>query len=74
VRNEHSTYVVYPAALFDGWEVLREHAAAGPRFFETRAEAVDYAKARARTQQARVKIENWFGHTEALWEPPRRGA
>jgi hypothetical protein len=69
-RHEHTTlvYVVYPAALFDGWEVVKEHDDA-PVFFQARAEAIAYAEARAAMHgRALVKIENWFGDTERVWE------
>ena len=69
-RHEQHTpvYVVYPAALFDGWEVVQEHDDA-PVFFQTRAEAISYAEARAAMEgMALVKVENWFGDTESVWE------
>jgi hypothetical protein len=69
-RHEQTTpvYVVYPAALFDGWEVVKEDDDA-PVFFQTRAEAIAYAEARAAMHgRALVKIENWFGDTERVWE------
>jgi hypothetical protein len=74
-------YVVYPAALFDGWEVVKEHDDA-PVFFPTRVEALSYAEARAAMDGlALVKVENWFGDTESVWEvrvpdhrPGRRSA
>jgi hypothetical protein len=68
-RHEQTTsvYVVYPAALFDGWEVVKETDDA-PVFFQTRAEAIAYAEARAAMNgRALVKIENWFGDTERVW-------
>jgi hypothetical protein len=38
-------------------------------FFNTREEATPYAKARAAMDDgAVVKLENWFGHTERVWE------
>jgi Uncharacterized protein conserved in bacteria (DUF2188) len=69
-KQEHNTpvYVVYPAALFDGWEVVQERDDA-PVFFPTRAEAIAYAEARAAMDGvALVKVENWFGDTESVWE------
>ena len=69
-RDEHhsSVYVVYPAALFDGWEVVREHDDA-PLFFDTREAALSYAEVRARRDGgAVVKVENWFGDTESIRE------
>jgi hypothetical protein len=70
MRHEQTTsiYVVYPAALFDGWEVVKEHDDA-PVFFQTRPEAIAYAEARAAMDgRALVKVENWFGDTESVWE------
>ena len=73
-RHEHHTphhtpvYVVYPAALFDGWEVVKEQDDA-PVFFPTRADAISYAEARAAMDgRAHVKVENWFGDTESVRE------
>lgn len=61
-------YVVYPAALFDGWEVVKEHDGA-PVFFRRRDDAIGYAEARAATDGvALVKVENWFGDTESVRE------
>lgn len=65
------TYVVYPAALFDGWEVVKE-GAGEPAFFESPREAMEYATARARADAASVKLENWFGETIGRWDYPRR--
>ena len=46
LRNaEKQVYVVYPAALFDGWEVVKEHDDK-PAFFYTVEGATVYAKAR----------------------------
>jgi hypothetical protein len=40
-------------------------------FFDTREEATCYAKARAAMDGgALVKLENWFGDTESVWEVP----
>lgn len=81
-REQHTpVYVIYPAALFDGWEVVKEQDDA-PLFFPTRSEAIAYAEARAATDGvALVKVENWFGDTESVWEvrgpdhrPGRRSA
>jgi hypothetical protein len=61
-------YVVYPAALFDGWEVVGDHDE-DPAFFDTREKATSYVKARAAMEGgAVVKLENWFGDTEGVWE------
>jgi hypothetical protein len=66
-------YVVYPAALLDGWEVVRERDD-DPVSFDTRDEATSYAKTRAEMDGgALVKLENWYGDTEAVWEIPPRG-
>ena len=69
LRNaEKQVYVVYPAALFDGWEVVKEHDDK-PAFFYTVEGATVYAKARAMMDGgAVVKLENWFGDTESVWE------
>jgi len=78
-RHEQHTpvYVVYPAALFDGWEVVKEHDDA-PVFVQTRALAIAHAEARAAMDGiALVKVENWFGDTESIWEvrvPDHRAA
>jgi len=67
-KRHTPVYVVYPAALFDGWEVVKEHDDA-PVFFRTRAEEISYAEARAAMDgRALVKVENWFGDTESVWE------
>jgi hypothetical protein len=69
-RDQHQTtvYVVYPAALFDGWEIVKEHDDA-PVFFETCEAAIAYADARAAMDGgALVKMENWFGDTERVRE------
>lgn len=67
-KRHTPVYVVYPAALFDGWEVVQEHDDA-PVFFRTRARAVSHAEARAAMDGvALVKVENWFGDTESIWE------
>ena len=68
MSQQPAVYVVYPAALFDGWEVVKEHGDEAV-FFETREEATAYANARALMGGgAVVKLENWFGDTESLWE------
>ena len=65
-------YVVYTAALFDGWEVVKEPGDDAV-FFETQEDAISYAKARAATDGGGVvKLENWFGDTEDIWEVPPR--
>jgi hypothetical protein len=72
--NQPPVYVVYPAALFDGWEVVRERDEM-PVCFESRAAATGYANARAAMAGGGVvKIGNWFGDTETLWEVRPYGA
>jgi hypothetical protein len=64
--KQPSVYVVYPAALFDGWEVVKEPSGE-PVFFDTREQATACAKALAMTERgAVVKLENWFGDTESV--------
>jgi hypothetical protein len=74
-EKQPPAYVVYPAALFDRWEVVNERDDA-PAFFNTREEATSYAKARVVMDGGGVvKLESWFGDTESVWkvEPqPRR--
>lgn len=76
-------FVVYTAPLFDGWEVVKEGDDESV-FFGAREDAISYAKARAAMGGgALVKLENWFGDVQAVWEvaapsmarlltPPRR--
>jgi hypothetical protein len=67
-EKQPSEYVVYPAALFDGWEVVKEREDKLV-VFDTREEATIYAKAQAVMDGgAVVKLENWFGDTESVWE------
>jgi len=67
-KSGKQVYVVYPAARFDGWEVVKEHDDT-PVFFGAREEATSYANARAAMDGgALVKLENWFGDTECAWE------
>jgi Uncharacterized protein conserved in bacteria (DUF2188) len=64
-------YVVYQAALFDGWEVVTEHGGDAPILFDTREQATAYAKTRAAMNGGGVvKLENWFGDTEGILEVP----
>ena len=75
-KVEHSMYVVYPAALLDGWEVVKEHDDEPVRF-ELREEAIAYAKARAALEgAATIKLENWYGNMGSTLEvqprSPRR--
>ena len=69
-RKQRSVYVVYPAALFDGWEVVKEQGGMPVRF-QTREAATAYANARGVMDGGGiVKLENWFGDTECIWELP----
>ena len=71
-EEQQVTYVVYPTALFDGWEVVKEPDET-PVFFETREAATSYAQGRAAADGvAVVKFENWFGDTERIWSVPPR--
>jgi len=66
--EKRSIYVVYPGALFDAWEVVKEHSE-NPAVFDTREKAASYAKAQAVMDGGGVvKLENWFGDTESVWE------
>ncbi len=73
-KAEKQVYVVYPAALFDGWEVVKEPSDESVGF-ATRDEAIVYAKAQARFDGgATIWFENWYGEREgALEVPPRAG-
>jgi hypothetical protein len=63
-----SVYIVYPAALLDGWEVVREHDDK-PVSFDTREEATVYARAQAvKDGGGVIKLEDWYGNTESVWE------
>ena len=70
-------YVVYPTALFDGWEVVKE-CDDEPVRFDTRGEAIAHAKARAAIDGgAIVRLENWYGDiegTQAQAQPGRHFA
>ena len=72
---ERPVYVVFPAALFDGWEVLKEPSDQSEHF-DTQEEAVAYARARGETDGgAIIRLENWYGDRERCLEvPPRVGA
>jgi hypothetical protein len=70
--EKRSIYVVYPGALFDAWEVVKEHSE-NPAVFDTREKAASYAKAQAVMDGGGVvKLENWFGDTEAILEVPQQ--
>lgn len=65
-HEQPPVYVVYPAALLDGWEVVKEDEDDAVSF-DTREEATAYAKARALMDGgALVKVEDWYGHTERV--------
>ncbi len=70
-----SVYVVFPAALLDGWEVLKEPSDESVGF-ATRDEAIAYAKAQDRLDGgATIWFENWYGDRERCLEVlPRVGA
>lgn len=70
-QGEKQIYVVYAAALFDGWEVVKENDDT-PVSFATQEGAIFYAISRAATMDggAFVKVENWFGDTERVLEIP----
>jgi hypothetical protein len=72
--RQSTTYVVYPTALFDGWEVVREHGD-DPVAFARRETAVDYAETRAvQDGGGLVKLENWYGVVERIWRVDARPA
>src|SRR5262245_43250086 len=65
---ERPVYVVFPAALFDGWEVLREPSDQSEHF-QTQEEAVAYATARGETDGgATIRLENWYGDVEGTFD------
>jgi hypothetical protein len=71
--RQRPVYVVYPAALFDGWEVVRADRDDEPSFFDTCEQATSYAATRAAMSGGGViKLENWFGDTEGIWEVSSR--
>jgi len=76
-KVERIMYVVYPTALFDGWEVVKERDDEPVRF-DTRGEAIAHAKARAAIDGgAIVRLENWYGDiegTQAQAQPGRHFA
>ena len=70
-QHERDVFVVYPGALFTWWEVVREGDDGYPSCFDTRDQAVAFARALAATGPGSVvKLENWFGETEAAWDVP----
>jgi len=67
-EKQRSVFVVYPAALLDGWEVVKEHDDM-PVFFDSRDEATAYARAQAvKDGGAVIKLEDWYGNIESVWE------
>ena len=87
-RQTNKVLVVYPGALLTWWEVVREGDRADPFCFDTREQALAFARALAAAGPGSVvKLENWFGETEAAWRigvrsispapeavtPPRQG-
>ena len=69
LQTKYDVFVVYPGALFSWWEVVRDGDDADPVCFDTREQAVAYAHAVAAAGLRNVvKVENWFGETEAVWE------
>jgi hypothetical protein len=73
-EKQQSVYIVYPTALFDGWEVVKEPDET-PIFFATREAATHYAQGQATADGvAVVKFENWFGDTERIWSVPPRAS
>ena len=67
-KVERIMYVVYPTALFDGWEVVKERDDEPVRF-DTQGEAIANAKARAAMDGgAIVRLENWYGDIEGTFE------
>jgi hypothetical protein len=76
-RSQHTreVFVVYPGALFTWWEVVRENDDGDPFCFDAREPAVAYARALAATGPGGVvRLENWFGETEATWDVAARSA
>jgi hypothetical protein len=68
IERPPTVYVIYPAALLDGWEVVTEHREE-PLSFDTREEASAYAKAQAALNGgALIKFENWYGEAESALE------
>jgi hypothetical protein len=67
-KIERSVYVVFPAALLDGWEVVKESSDQAEHF-ATREDAIAYAKMRGETDGgAVVRLENWYGDLERTLE------
>ena len=61
-------YVVFPAALLDGWEVVKEPSDQSVHF-GSRETAVAYARAQAEADGGgSVRLENWYGDLESALE------
>jgi hypothetical protein len=69
-NGKGSVYVVFPAALMDGWEVMKEPSDESVGF-DRQEEAIAYALEQARLDGgASIWFENWYGHRERLLEVP----
>lgn len=67
-KQRSTAYVVYPAALCDGWEVVMEDDD-HPVSFDRREEAIRYAEVQAALDGgAVIKLENWYGDVERIWQ------
>ena len=74
-KPQHNVFVVYPSALLTWWEVVRDGDDGDPFCFDTREQAEAYARAMAAAGPGSVvKLENWFGETEAAWDGAARSA
>ena len=61
-------YVVFPAALLDRWEVVKEPSDESVHF-DSQEKAVAYARAQAETDGGgTVRLENWYGDLETALE------
>ena len=68
MKVERPVYVVFPAALLDGWEVVEEPSDRSVHF-RSQEEAIAYASARAETDGGgTVRLENWYGDLESALE------
>ena len=67
-KIERPVYVIFPAALLDGWEAVKESSDQAEHF-ATREDAIAYAKMRGETDGgAIVRLENWYGDLERTLE------
>jgi hypothetical protein len=70
---EGTVYVVFPAALLDGWDVVKEPSDQSV-LFDSQEKAVAYARDRAESDGGgTVRIENWYGDLERALEVHPRG-